>query len=89
LVRVLARVRGGGSAFPGYVTTKLAPRFLEDVTAQFAHGIVYVLGSNGKSTTTHMLTEVLRAHGLRVFTNPSGANLPQGIASSILGESSL
>lgn len=82
-------MRGGGSAFPGYLTMKLAPRFLQDVTGQFRHGIVYVLGSNGKSTTTHMLTEVLRAHGLRVFTNPSGANLPQGIASSILGESSL
>jgi UDP-N-acetylmuramyl tripeptide synthase len=89
LVRGLARLRGGGSAFPGYVTTRLAPRFLEDVTAQFRHGIVYVLGSNGKSTTTHMLTGVLRAHGLKVFTNPSGANLPQGIASSILAESSL
>lgn len=82
-------MRGGGSAFPGYVTTRLAPRFLEDVTSQFAHGIVYVLGSNGKSTTTHMLTEVLRAHGLKVFTNPSGANLPQGIASSILAESTV
>ncbi|WP_349897966.1 MurT ligase domain-containing protein [Parafrigoribacterium soli] len=89
LVRGLARLRGGGSAFPGYVTTRLAPRFLEEVTGQFRHGIVYVLGSNGKSTTTHMLTGVLRAHGLKVFTNPSGANLPQGIASSILGESSL
>lgn len=89
LVRSLARLRGGGSAFPGYVTTRLAPRFLEDVTGQFTHGIVYVLGSNGKSTTTHMLTEVLRAHGLKVFTNPSGANLPQGIASSILAESTL
>ncbi len=88
-VRALARLRGGGSAFPGYVTTRLAPRFLEDVTSQFRYGVVYVLGSNGKSTTTHMLTEVLRAHGLRVFTNPSGANLPQGIASSILGESSI
>jgi UDP-N-acetylmuramyl tripeptide synthase len=88
-VRALAKIRGGGSAFPGYVTTKLAPRFLEDVTSQFRYGIVYVLGSNGKSTTTHMLTEVLRAHGLKVFTNPSGANLPQGIASSILGESSV
>jgi UDP-N-acetylmuramyl tripeptide synthase len=88
-VRALAKLRGGGSAFPGYVTTKLAPRFLEDVTAQFRYGIVYVLGSNGKSTTTHMLTEVLRAHGLKVFTNPSGANLPQGIASSILGQSSV
>jgi UDP-N-acetylmuramyl tripeptide synthase len=88
-LRAVARVRGGGSAFPGYVTTKLAPNFLRDVTSQFRYGIVYVLGSNGKSTTTHMLTEVLRAHGLRVFTNPSGANLPQGIASSILGESGL
>ncbi|MCU1525239.1 MAG: hypothetical protein JWO18_2133 [Microbacteriaceae bacterium] len=88
-VRALAKIRGGGSAFPGYVTTKLAPRFLEDVTGQFRHGIVYVLGSNGKSTTTHMLTEVLRGHGLKVFTNPSGANLPQGIASSILAESSV
>jgi UDP-N-acetylmuramyl tripeptide synthase len=88
-VRALAKIRGGGSAFPGYVTTKLAPRFLEDVTGQFRHGIVYVLGSNGKSTTTHMLTGVLRGHGLKVFTNPSGANLPQGIASSILAESSL
>jgi len=89
VVRALTKLRGGGSAFPGYVTTKLAPRFLEDVTKQFRYGIVYVLGSNGKSTTTHMLTEVLRGHGLTVFTNPSGANLPQGIASSILAESSL
>jgi UDP-N-acetylmuramoylalanine-D-glutamate ligase len=88
-VRSLAKIRGGGSAFPGYVTTRLAPGFLEDVTSRFEYGIVYVLGSNGKSTTTHMLTEVLRGHGLTVFTNPSGANLPQGIASSILGQSSL
>ena len=88
-VRALAKLRGGGSAFPGYVTTKLAPDFLRDVTHQFPYGIVYVLGSNGKSTTTHMLTEVLRGHGLKVFTNPSGANLPQGIASSILAESSV
>ena len=89
IVRALAKIRGGGSAFPGYVTTKLAPNFLRDVTGQFRYGIVYVLGSNGKSTTTHMLTEVLRGHGLTVFTNPSGANLPQGIASSILAESSV
>jgi UDP-N-acetylmuramyl tripeptide synthase len=89
VVRAAAKIRGGGSAFPGYVTTSLAPNFLRDVTGQFRYGIVYVLGSNGKSTTTHMLTEVLRGHGLRVFTNPSGANLPQGIASSILAESTV
>ncbi|MCW4384510.1 MurT ligase domain-containing protein [Salinibacterium sp. SYSU T00001] len=88
-LRVLARLRGGGSAFPGYAALRLAPRFLHEVASQFEHGVVFVLGSNGKSTTTHMLSEVLRAHGVRVFTNPSGANLPQGIASSLLAEVSL
>ena len=47
-------------------------------------GVVFVSGSNGKSTTTHMLTGILRAHGLKVFSNPTGANLPQGIASAML-----
>jgi len=47
-------------------------------------GVVFVSGSNGKSTTTHMLVSILRAHGLSVFSNPTGANLPQGIASAML-----
>jgi UDP-N-acetylmuramyl tripeptide synthase len=89
IVRFLTRLRGGGSAFPGYVTLRLAPKFLSDVTRQFPHGNIFVLGSNGKSTTTHMLTSIMRGHGLDVFTNPSGGNLPQGIASSILGQVSL
>ncbi|MEO6116372.1 MAG: Mur ligase family protein [Pseudolysinimonas sp.] len=49
-------------------------------------GVVFVSGSNGKSTTTHMLVGILRAHGLSVFTNPSGANIPQGIASAMLAD---
>jgi UDP-N-acetylmuramyl tripeptide synthase len=89
LVRVLARARGGGSAYPGYLVLKLLPTFLTDVTKQFDRGVLFVLGSNGKSTTTHMLSDILRAHGLRVFTNPTGANLPQGIASALLGEVSV
>ena len=65
---------------------KLAPKFLSDITGQFTHGNIFVLGSNGKSTTTNMLTAIMREHGLKVFTNPSGGNLPQGIASSLLGK---
>ncbi|WP_423917221.1 MurT ligase domain-containing protein [Frigoribacterium sp. 2-23] len=86
LVRAVARLRGGGSAYPGQTVLRLAPDFLSHVAEQFPQGVVFVLGSNGKSTTTMMLTEVLRAHGLSVFTNPTGANLPQGIASAFLRE---
>lgn len=86
MVRALARLRGGGSAYPGRTVLALAPDFLTHVSSQFERGVVFVLGSNGKSTTTMMLTETLRAHGLSVFTNPTGANLPQGIASAFLRE---
>ncbi|MCU1471393.1 MAG: hypothetical protein JWQ39_2542 [Glaciihabitans sp.] len=88
-VRVAARARGGGSAIPGNIALKINPRFLEDTIARIPLGVVAVSGSNGKSTTTNMLAGILREHGLKVFTNPSGGNLPQGIASSVLSSVSL
>jgi len=85
-VRWLLRLRGGGSAVPGRVLLALRPRFLTRAVADLPLGVVFVSGSNGKSTTTHMLVGILRAHGLSVFTNPSGANIPQGIASAMLAD---
>jgi UDP-N-acetylmuramyl tripeptide synthase len=89
LARIATRARGGGSAYPGYLVNKLAPGYLPGLPDQLPGGVVFVLGSNGKSTTTHMVSEVLRAHGLRVFTNPTGANLPQGVTSALLSEVSI
>lgn len=85
-VRWLLRLRGGGSAVPGRVLLALRPRFLTRAVAGLPLGVVFVSGSNGKSTTTHMLVGILRAHGLSVFTNPSGANIPQGVASAMLAD---
>ncbi|WP_460795559.1 MurT ligase domain-containing protein [Microbacterium sp. GXF0217] len=89
LARFATRLRGGGSAFPGYLTNRLAPTLLPTLAGQFPYGVIFVLGSNGKTTTTHMVSEVLRAHGLTVFTNPTGANLPQGVTSALLADASL
>lgn len=89
LARFATRLRGGGSAFPGYLANRLAPSLLTTLAGQFRDGVVFVLGSNGKTTTTHMVSEILRAHGLRVFTNPTGANLPQGVTSALLAEATL
>jgi lipid II isoglutaminyl synthase (glutamine-hydrolysing) len=82
--RWVLRLRGGGSAVPGRIVLMIAPRFLERAVSRLPLGLVFVSGSNGKSTTTNMLSGMLRAHGLSVFTNPSGGNLPQGIASAML-----
>lgn len=89
VLRVLARARGGGSAFPGLVALRLYPQLLSDTLGRIPRGVVFVTGSNGKSTTTAMLVAVLRSHGLSVFTNPAGSNLPQGLASAVIADATL
>ena len=85
-IRRLARARGGGSAFPGLVALRIDPQFLEHSIGRAPEGVMFVSGSNGKSTTTSMIVAILRAHGKRVFTNPAGSNLPQGLASAVLAD---
>jgi lipid II isoglutaminyl synthase (glutamine-hydrolysing) len=85
-VRFLARLRkpGGGSAVPGLVVNRIAPRYLKRTLSAFPQGLVVVSGSSGKSTTTKMLVTILREHGIDVFTNPSTANISQGLTSALL-----
>ena len=86
LARGASRLRGGGSALPGLVTERINPRILADTLADLPGGIVVVSGTNGKTTTTKMLVALLRAHGQRVFTNPTGSNFTRGVISSMLSE---
>lgn len=82
---LLRRVRrGGGSALPGTLAYKIQPLLLENAIASAPLGLVVVSGSAGKSSTTKILVELLRAHGLKVFTNPSTANIRQGFYAAIL-----
>ncbi|TPG19043.1 Mur ligase family protein [Pedococcus bigeumensis] len=84
--RAASRLRGGGSALPGLVAERIDPGFLAHALADVPGGIVVVTGTNGKTTTTKMLVAVLRAHGRRVFSNPTGSNFTRGVISSMLGE---
>ncbi|HEY7853993.1 MAG TPA: MurT ligase domain-containing protein, partial [Aquiluna sp.] len=52
-------------------------------------GLVVVSGSAGKSSTTHQLVKLLESHSLKVFTNPSTANIRQGLFSAVLKEANL
>lgn len=83
-IKKAMRLRGGGSALPGLVVEKLSPEFLAHALADLPYGIVVISGTNGKTTTTKIVTELLEAHGLRVFTNPSGSNFTRGVVASLL-----
>ena len=80
---------GGGSALPGLVLSKLAPKLVYKTLGSFQQGLVVVTGTAGKSTTTKMLVAIARAHGLEVFTNPSTANIEQGFFSTIIKQGNL
>lgn len=91
LLRFLLRLvrRGGGSALPGVVASKIDPKLLSNALKSCREGLVVVSGSAGKSSTTFQLVELLRSHGLKVFTNPSTANIKQGLYAAVLKECNL
>lgn len=86
LVHKATKLRGGGSALPGLVMERLDPHFLKRSLGTLPQGVVVISGTNGKTTTTKMVVQLLRAHGLKVFTNPTGSNFTRGIASALLGK---
>jgi UDP-N-acetylmuramyl tripeptide synthase len=78
------RKRGShGAALPGLIAEKLNPSLLNKLT-NLPEGIIVVSGTNGKTTTTHLLASILTAMGKRVFTNHSGSNMTRGLLASIV-----
>lgn len=86
-VRKVAKLRGGsGSALPGLFVEKIDPNFIKRTLGGLPLGVVLVSGTNGKTTTTKMIVELLEGQGLRVFTNRTGSNFTRGVAAALLGE---
>lgn len=85
-VRYAARLRGGGSALPGLFVEKIDSRFVPDTLATLPYGVVLISGTNGKTTTTKMVVELLESQGLKVFTNRTGSNFSRGVAAALLGD---
>lgn len=72
---------------PGLIVEKLAPNFLDIKLSELREGSIIVVGTNGKTTTTKMLTHVLKGQ-YRVLTNPTGSNFTRGIVASIVEHAS-
>ncbi len=75
---------GGGTSLPGSVAQRLAPTILSDVTSALPEGVVLVSGTNGKTTTSRLLSNMFSSAHLRVLHNRSGSNLVRGIVSSVV-----
>ena len=68
---------------PGHVFLRLAPNGLADLAAGLPDGIAAVSATNGKTTTSAMLSHILSAENV-VCRNAAGANLMSGVVTTLL-----
>lgn len=78
-----------GSALPGLIVEKLNRNFLPSTLGQLPRGVIVVTGTNGKTTTTKVISDLLTSQGLRVLTNNTGSNFVRGIIATVAGNISL
>lgn len=71
--------RRGGSNFPGRVARRLCPDVLARLAQKLRWGSIVVSGTNGKTTTSLLLANMLAAAGMKVVHNRTGANLTDGV----------
>lgn len=75
---------GNGSTWPGHIALRVNRNFIHDLLSKSQVKIIVIAGTNGKTTTAKMLTAILEKNSKSVMQNASGANLLNGIASSLL-----
>lgn len=84
----LLRLAGsGGTSLPGKVVLKICPDILGHLAKDVK--IICVTGTNGKTTTCHIIRDMIEAEGKTVFCNDAGANLLGGVVSAFVGAATL
>ncbi len=81
--------RGGGTALPGLVSTRIDPNLLDKLAQRLPSGSIVVAGTNGKTTTSRMIAGMLEAAGRIVVHNRSGSNLVRGISAAFAEQMTL
>lgn len=82
--------KGNGSTWPGHIALSTDKNFLRDMLRKnLTLKVIFIVGTNGKTTTGKMITTILEKSGKKVFQNTSGANLLNGIASSFIRHANL
>lgn len=72
----------GGSSFPGKVALKFDSHILAVVAKHYK--TILITGTNGKTTTTSMIYNIIEKSGNKVITNSTGANMISGITATFI-----
>lgn len=80
--KILKLLGRGGTSLPGKVVLKICPNILGELAKDMK--VICVTGTNGKTTTCHVIRDMLEANGNTVFCNDAGANLLGGVVSAFV-----
>ena len=82
---ILANVfRRPAANFPGKLALKIDPHLMEHLRARVTSGSVMIVGTNGKTSVTNLISLCLQLNKKSFTCNKTGANLDSGIASALL-----
>jgi UDP-N-acetylmuramyl tripeptide synthase len=68
--------------YPGTVALKLCPDFLGRIG--LPKKIIGITGTNGKTTVSNLIADLLRADGVRLVHNTMGSNIKEGVTTTML-----
>ena len=81
---ILRSLGRGGTALPGSIALRLYPGILEELSIGLR--CIVISGTNGKTTTSSMIRNMLPEQDSSCISNRSGANMTNGIAASFVLE---
>lgn len=78
-----------GSNYSGKIAIKLMGDFVGHFKGIDYDKVIFITGTNGKSTTTNLLAHTMRKAGRSVASNTEGANMLPGIATTLIKNSTM
>ncbi len=78
---------GKGSSLPGQIALKLDKNILQKI--KLPENIIVITGSNGKTSTTEIICNILEKNGYSVGCNSEGSNQTEGVTTMILNACNL
>lgn len=90
MILVLCKIfKKQGTMISGKIATSIQKDFVKYFTNIDYSKTIFVTGTNGKSTTTNLISHTVKSAGKLVATNTEGANMMSGIATTLVKNSNL
>ncbi len=84
LFRLTRLIGRGGTTLPGRTALAINPDIASQLAGQLTGGNLLITGTNGKTTTSALVSTILKENGCRCIHNYSGSNMIWGITSTLI-----